>query len=49
MDRINKLIENNDKTENIKIHDDPFTSFPEVCNWISSTKIGSDERTEVNV
>ena len=49
MDRINKFIESNDKTEKIKILEDSFTDFPEVCNWISSTKVGSDERTEVNV
>ncbi|RIA90959.1 IKI3 family-domain-containing protein, partial [Glomus cerebriforme] len=45
MDQINKFIENNDPTIKIKIQDDSF-SFPEVCNWISLTKIGRDERTE---
>ncbi|CAB4380600.1 unnamed protein product [Rhizophagus irregularis] len=46
IDQINKFIENNDPGEKLKIQNDPFTSFPEVCNWISSTEIGRDERNE---
>ncbi|CAI2174277.1 9937_t:CDS:10 [Funneliformis geosporum] len=46
MDRIEKFIENiNYKEEKIKIQDDVFIQFPEVCHWISSTRIGR-ERTE---
>jgi hypothetical protein len=48
MDQINKFIENNDPGEKLKIQNDSFTSFPEVCNWMSSTEIGRDERNEVN-
>ncbi|GBB99437.1 hypothetical protein RclHR1_03520017 [Rhizophagus clarus] len=41
-----KFIDDNDPGEKLKIQNDPFTRFPEVCNWISSTEIGRDERNE---
>ncbi|CAG8578654.1 3718_t:CDS:10, partial [Funneliformis mosseae] len=48
MDRIDKFIENinYNKEEKIKVQNDIFIQFPEVCHWISSTRIGREERTE---